>query len=85
MSTLSDKHVRQVEQVTEDLKRIKLKIGLLADLQGLSPGQADAVESLRRGIDSVRGCELGLVRQMFGLDQDVVAWNQQLRRGGSKK
>ena len=76
--TLHDKHVSQIEQITSDLLTVKLKLGLLSDMQGLTAEQKNAVESLQRGLDGVRGWELGIARQGFGLDQD-------LRRASVKK
>jgi hypothetical protein len=69
--SLHDKHVSQIEAVTADLRKVRQKIDLLGDMQGLSSEQARAVRSLGWGLDGIRGWELGIARQEFGLDADL--------------
>ena len=72
--------VEQVEAITTELTAVKKKAALLEDMAAITPEQRAAVASLLRGIDFVRGCELGQLRQSVGLDQELVRFNRGLKR-----
>lgn len=71
MSRQSDNIIRQIEQITENLRKVRMKIALLGDMETLTAGQKQTIESLGRGLDGVRGGELGTARQSLGLDEDL--------------
>ena len=77
--------VKQIEAITEDLKKVKFKIKLLAAAERLSRAQKAAVESLEWSLDGVRGWELGAARQAFGLDQHAIDLTGHIKAGKSRR
>ena len=70
--------IKQIQAITADLQAVRKKVGLLGDMQALTLPQKEAVRSLARGLDSVRGFELGAARQSLGLDQDLAGFSKGL-------
>jgi len=77
--------VIEIERITEDLRKVKLKIDLLALAERLSRRQKLAVEDLRHSLDGVRGWELGIARQAFGLDGHLIDITNECKTGGSRR
>ncbi|HUV67085.1 MAG TPA: hypothetical protein VMW24_24570 [Sedimentisphaerales bacterium] len=77
--------VQQIEAITEDLRKVKLKIELLCQAERLSRAQKKAVESLQWSLDGVRGWELGVARQAFGLDGHLIDITNEIKTGGSRR
>jgi len=77
--------VKQIESITEDLRKVSQKIGLLAGDKLVSHRQSAAVESLQRSLDGVRGFELGMARQAFGLDDNLVDLTERIKTGRSRR
>ena len=77
--TLHDKHVAEIEAVTDGLAALSCKVRFLSDMQGLSSDQNAAVAMLQQGLDGVRGWNLGICRQTFGLDQDLIDLTNQIK------
>ena len=73
--------VKRIERITGDLLKVRAEIAELGVMQGLSREQARAIESLGRGLDGVRGFELGEARQSLGLDEGLVRMSAELRSG----
>ena len=81
--TLHDEHVRQIEEITDGLAALSRKVQLLSDMQGLNGDQNAAVAMLQVGLDGIRGWDLGICRQTFGLDLDVVDMTKEINGGKS--
>ena len=73
--------VKQIETITKDLKRVVCKIEDLAGDDKLSSRQQAAVASLCRAINGVCGWELGMARQLFGLDQNLINLTRRIKSG----
>lgn len=71
MSRQQHNIIAQIETITADLLAVKKKIVVLGDMEMLTPPQKASIGSLRRGLDGVRGFELGEARQSLGLDEDL--------------
>jgi len=74
----------RIERITEDLRDVSQKIGLLARRPSLSAERRAALEALQRSLDGVRGWELGIARQLFGLDQDLLDLTKCIKTGKSR-
>ena len=70
--------VQQIQMITEDLRKLKLKVELLAGDRLLSRRQRAVVEQLEWSLDGVRGWELGIARQAFGLDELLIQLTQDI-------
>jgi len=73
--------VKQIEVISADLKKVALKIELLAADKLLNSRQRSAVESLQRSLDGVRGWELGIARQTLGLDGNLADLARHIKGG----
>lgn len=79
--TLHDKHIKQIEKITESLAAVCRQVNVLGDMQGLDGDQNATVAMLRQGLDGIRGWELGICRQSFGLDQYLVYLTRNIKEG----